>query len=114
MDWDEHAPEGGWGSALVLRDISRLILDGFRGRAGSRDPGAPAMVKLRVKQRSRHASICGGSQSYRISIVSTATIPAFIVPVILASTTSTLPVAFGSAARSARFFNASAALVLPV
>jgi hypothetical protein len=51
VDWDDRAPERGWGSALVLRDISRLILDGFHGRAGSQDPGVPAMVKLRVKER---------------------------------------------------------------
>ena len=46
--WDDRGLERVWGSALV-RDISRLILDGFHGRAGKSDPGVPAMVKLRVK-----------------------------------------------------------------
>jgi hypothetical protein len=49
VDWDEQAPEAAWGSALVLRDISRLILDGFSGRSGSREAGVPAIVKVRVK-----------------------------------------------------------------
>src|SRR5260370_4660025 len=50
---------------------------------------------------------------YWTSIVSTVTIPSFIVPVILATTTSPLLYAFGSAAQSARFFNSSAAFALP-
>lgn len=50
VDWDENSPEPGWGSALVLRDISRLTLDGFRGRPGSREAGTPAIVKVRVKE----------------------------------------------------------------
>jgi polygalacturonase len=48
VDWDEHSPEAARGSALTLSDVSRLILDGFRGRPGSREPGTPAIVKVRV------------------------------------------------------------------
>jgi Glycosyl hydrolases family 28 len=51
VNWDERSPEPAWGSALVLRDVSRLILDGFRGRAGSRDPGTPAIIKQRVNEQ---------------------------------------------------------------
>ena len=52
VDWDERSPEPAWGSALVLRDVSRLILEGFGGRAGSPDPGIPAILKQRVKEQS--------------------------------------------------------------
>jgi len=51
VDWDEQSPEPAWGSALVLRDVTNLVLDGFRGKAGSRDPGTPAIVKVRVKEQ---------------------------------------------------------------
>jgi hypothetical protein len=37
--WDREAPEPKWGSALVLRDITRLVLEDFRGEAGR--PGVP-------------------------------------------------------------------------
>ena len=49
VDWDMRSPEPGWGSALVLRDISRLVLSEFRGKAGNRDPATPAIVRVRVK-----------------------------------------------------------------
>jgi hypothetical protein len=49
VDWDDQSPEPAWGSALVLRDIGRLVLDAFRGTPGSREPGVPAIVKLRVR-----------------------------------------------------------------
>jgi hypothetical protein len=51
VDWDERSPEPAWGSALVLRDVSRLVLDGFRGRAGNPATGTPAIVKQRVKEQ---------------------------------------------------------------
>jgi hypothetical protein len=51
VDWDDRSPEPGWGSALVLRDVSGLILEGFRGDAGSRDPGTPATVRVRVNEQ---------------------------------------------------------------
>ena len=54
VEWDEVSPEPAWGSALVLRDISNLILDGFRGRAGSRDPGTAAILKTRVTEKAAH------------------------------------------------------------
>jgi len=34
-----------------LRDVSRLVLDGFRGRAGNPATGTPAIVKQRVKEQ---------------------------------------------------------------
>ena len=51
VDWDERSPEPAWGSALVLRDVSRLTLGEFRGRAGSKDPGTPAIIRMRVKEQ---------------------------------------------------------------
>jgi hypothetical protein len=59
------------------------------------------------------AHLRAAHSGYWTSIFSTVTIPAFIVPVMLATTTSALLVALGSADRSARFFNAAAALALP-
>jgi hypothetical protein len=53
IEWDEQAPEPAWGSALVLRDIGALRLDGFRGRAGSREAVTPAIVRERVRESPR-------------------------------------------------------------
>lgn len=50
VDWDDRSPEPAWGSAMVLRDVGRLLLNGFRGRPGNREPGTPAIVKLRVNE----------------------------------------------------------------
>lgn len=47
VQWDKDAPEPGWGSALVLRDISNLWMVGFRGSAARVD--LPAIEKVRVK-----------------------------------------------------------------
>jgi len=52
VEWDHESPEPAWGSALVLRDISRLVLDGFRGEPGSRSAGAKAIEKERVQEAS--------------------------------------------------------------
>jgi hypothetical protein len=49
VDWDEATREPNWGSALVLRDITELTISGFRGRAGSADPAAPAVLRQRVQ-----------------------------------------------------------------
>ncbi len=49
IEWDQQAPEPAWGSALVLRDIGGLTLEGFRGRAGSRAAGLPVIQKDRVR-----------------------------------------------------------------
>jgi hypothetical protein len=43
VEWDAVAPEPAWGSALALRDVERLRLEGFRGEAGR--PGVPAIRK---------------------------------------------------------------------
>jgi hypothetical protein len=50
VDWDDQSPEPQWGSALVLSDIAGLRLSGFRGIAGSRDPGVPPIRRDRVKE----------------------------------------------------------------
>ena len=50
VDWDDQAPEPAWGSALVLRDIGRLRMEGFEGRAGTRTAGTPAVVRERVRE----------------------------------------------------------------
>jgi hypothetical protein len=49
VEWGEEA-EPRWGSALVLRDVSGLVLEGFRGPSGSRDASVPAIHKERVKE----------------------------------------------------------------
>lgn len=50
VDWDDQAPEPSWGSALVMRDVDQLRMDGFRGRAGNRDAGVPAILRERVQE----------------------------------------------------------------
>jgi hypothetical protein len=50
VEWDDQAPEPGWGSALVVRDVSELLLTGFRGRPGSRDAAVPAIRRERVQE----------------------------------------------------------------
>jgi hypothetical protein len=47
VEWDRENPEPGWQSALVLRDVEGLVLEGFRGEAGR--SGFPALVKERVR-----------------------------------------------------------------
>ncbi len=49
MDWDEQAPEPSWGSALLMRDVSGLLMEVFRGRPGSRDPAVPSIRQERVQ-----------------------------------------------------------------
>jgi polygalacturonase len=53
VEWDDNSPEPAWGSALVLHDIDDLLLEGFRGRAGSREQTVPAIRKERVTEASR-------------------------------------------------------------
>ena len=50
VDWDDRPAEPSWGSALVLRDIDGLEMNGFRGRSGSRDASVPTVRKERVKE----------------------------------------------------------------
>ena len=50
IDWDREQPEPGWGSALVLRDVSDLTLIEFRGQAAHPE-GLPAIRKYRVTER---------------------------------------------------------------
>ena len=45
--WDRERPEPGWRSALVLRDVEGLTLEGFVGEAGA--PGHPPVVQERVR-----------------------------------------------------------------
>jgi hypothetical protein len=49
VEWDDQTPEPAWRSALVLRSIDRLRVEGFRGRAGG-GPGVPAVVKTQVNE----------------------------------------------------------------
>ncbi len=50
VDWDRETPEPKWGSGLVLRDISNLVLQDFCGQAAV--PSAlPAIVKENVTER---------------------------------------------------------------
>ena len=53
VDWDREMPEVQWRSALVLRDISNLVLQNFRGQAARPDGPHPAVMETNVtKQRS--------------------------------------------------------------
>jgi hypothetical protein len=49
VEWDAVRAEPGWGSALVLRDVSGLSMDAFHGTTGSKDPSVPAIVRERVQ-----------------------------------------------------------------
>jgi hypothetical protein len=51
VNWDSEAPEPAWGSALVLRDVNGLVLEGFQGRAGTDDMSVPAVRKERVSEQ---------------------------------------------------------------
>jgi hypothetical protein len=46
VEWDRDAPEPAWRSALVLRDITGLVMDRFRGAAAR--PETAAIVRERV------------------------------------------------------------------
>ena len=46
VEWDTQEPEPGWQSALVLRDVEALTLDGFKGEAGR--SGLPPIVRERA------------------------------------------------------------------
>ena len=51
VDWDRDKPEPKWGSALVLRDISELVLQDFHGQAARPDGPLPAILKENVTER---------------------------------------------------------------
>lgn len=50
--WDREKPEPKWASALVLRDISDLVLENFHGQAAQPGGAIPAIVKEHVTLRS--------------------------------------------------------------
>jgi hypothetical protein len=52
VEWDRESPEPKWGSALVLRDISDLTLEGFHGQAARGEGSAPIIVEENVTRRS--------------------------------------------------------------
>lgn len=49
--WDREPPEPNWGSALVLRNISDLVLPDFQGTAARPDGPLPAVRRENVLQR---------------------------------------------------------------
>jgi len=51
VSWDREKPELKWGSALVLRNISNLVLQDFQGHAAVRD--TPAILRENVTERSQ-------------------------------------------------------------
>ena len=51
VDWDREKPEPQWGSALVLRDVSNLVLQDFRGQAVHPEDSLPAVRRERVTER---------------------------------------------------------------
>jgi hypothetical protein len=50
VSWDREKPEPKWCGALMLRDVKDLLLQGFRGGAGSVDPSIPAVAKTNVTE----------------------------------------------------------------
>jgi hypothetical protein len=52
VEWADEKTEPMWGSALVLRDIDGLRMEGFRGKAGSR-AGTPPVHMERVTEAAR-------------------------------------------------------------
>jgi hypothetical protein len=48
VDWDRAKPEPKWGSALVLRNISNLVFQNFRGQTARPDDPLPAVVEENV------------------------------------------------------------------
>ncbi|MHC1765282.1 MAG: glycoside hydrolase family 28 protein [Verrucomicrobiia bacterium] len=51
VDWDQANPEPKWRSALVLRDVSDLVLEDFHGMAARLDGSVPGLVKENVTER---------------------------------------------------------------
>jgi hypothetical protein len=51
VSWDREKPEPKWGSALVLRDISDLVLQDFRGQAAQAAGPVPAILRENVSDR---------------------------------------------------------------
>src|SRR5262249_25414598 len=51
VDWDRQNPEPKWGSALVLRDISDLVLQDFSGQTAQAERLAPAILRENVSDR---------------------------------------------------------------
>ncbi len=51
VSWDREKPEPKWGSALVLRAVSNLVLQDFQGQAAA--PEAPAILRENVTERTR-------------------------------------------------------------
>jgi hypothetical protein len=51
VDWDREKPEPKWGSALVLRNVTNLVLQNFRGQAARPDGPLPAVVEEDVTRR---------------------------------------------------------------
>ena len=51
VTWDRDSPQPKWGSALVLRDISNLTIEGFRGEAARGEGSAPIIVEENVTRR---------------------------------------------------------------
>jgi hypothetical protein len=49
--WDREKPEPKWGSALVLRNISNLVLQNFQGQAARPDGPLPAVVEENVNRQ---------------------------------------------------------------
>jgi len=45
VDWDRQKPEPKWGSALVLHDITNLVLQDFQGQAARPEGPLPAIVE---------------------------------------------------------------------
>lgn len=48
VEWDREKPEPRWASALVLRDVSNLVLEGFRGPAARPEGSVPPIVEENV------------------------------------------------------------------
>jgi hypothetical protein len=51
VDWDQDRLEPKWGSALVLRDITNLVLQDFRGQAAHPNGTLPAVRRENVSEQ---------------------------------------------------------------
>lgn len=51
--WDKEKPEPKWGSALVLRNVSNLVMEGVRAEAARAEGAAPVVVEESVTRRGK-------------------------------------------------------------
>jgi hypothetical protein len=53
IEWNRERPEPKWANALVLQDVSNLVLEDFRGEAGQTNGSVPAIEEENVTRAGR-------------------------------------------------------------